>query len=259
MNETVIYEMQDNVAIVTLNRPAVHNALNSEVREGIDQALRAAANDGQVRALVLTGAGCRAFSAGLDLTEFRTRMGGITAAENERQRSLRQALLRFTKPTVAAVNGLAIGGGVELALQCDVIIASASATFAFAEVQRGIMPGNGGTQLLPRRIGRSAALELLLTGRTVTAKDALAIGLVDHVTEPVELLDFGLCIARAITANAPLALMAVKRAVREGLELRLDDALALESALNSALYETPDAREGVLAFAEKRPPRWTGG
>ncbi|MEP9379080.1 enoyl-CoA hydratase-related protein [Aquabacter sp. CN5-332] len=256
--ETILFETRGAVGVITLNRPEVHNALNTRLRDDLEAALAAARRDPTISAIILTGAGERAFSAGLDLKEFSEQVRNMSADEIRRMRRGHRPLLAFPKPAIAAVNGLAIGGGVELALQCDIIVAADTASFACAEIKRGIIPGNGGTQLLPRRIGRSKALEIILTGRTVDAAEAERIGLADHVVRRADVLAKAEEIAGAIAANAPVALMAAKEAVSRGLDMDLGEGLNLEGDLASLVYATDDAKEGPRAFMEKRPPNWTG-
>lgn len=257
--QTITVDIAEGVAVLTLNRPQVHNALSAELRREMGEALQALRRDASVAALVLTGAGGRAFSAGLDLRELASTQQGMPATDIRRLRwEAPHPLQVFDKPSIAAVNGLAIGGGVELALLCDLVVASEAATFAFAEVTRGIMPGNGGTQRLSRRIGKPRALEMILTGRTVGAAEAGAIGLVEHVVPPEQLMERARGIARAIAANAPVAVRLARDAIHRGSDLPLADGLALEADLTAFLYTTDDAKEGPRAFVEKRPPCWSG-
>jgi enoyl-CoA hydratase/carnithine racemase len=169
-----------------------------------------------------------------------------------------EGIAAFDKPIIAAVNGLAIGGGVELALLCDLTFATEESTFAFGEVKRGLMPGNGGTQRLSRRIGTARALDMILTGRTVSAHEALAMGLVEYVVPAKELLEKAMQLADQMAANAPIAVRSAKAAVHRGADLTLADGLRLEQDLASFLYTTDDAKEGPKAFLEKRAPVWKG-
>ena len=257
--DTIRVETTGTIAVLTLDRPEVHNALNNRLREELGTALDALRRDDAVRALIVTGAGERAFSAGLDLRELSQTLGATAPTEIRRFRwSQPHPLAVFDKPTIAAVNGLAIGGGVETALLCDIVVAASHATFAFAEVKRGIMPGNGGTQRLARRIGKGRALDMILSGRTVDAQEAASIGLADHVVAPEQLMARARGIAESIAANAPAAVRMARDAIHRGFELSLDEGLRLESDLTAFLYTTDDAREGPKAFVEKRAPRWTG-
>lgn len=245
------------VAVLTLNRPQAMNAINSELRGALFDVLNALRHDGAVRAVVLTSGSDKAFCAGMDLREFAQRMAETPLSEMRRFRwENGDGIAQFDKPIVAAVNALAIGGGVELALWCDICVASEAASFAFAEVTRGLIPGNGGTQRLARRIGQSRALEMILTGRTVVAAEALAMGLVDHVVPADQLLSHAMSLAQQIAANAPVAVRLAKSAVVRGADLSLADGLQLERDLATFVYTTQDAKEGPRAFVEKRAPQW---
>lgn len=254
---TVLLENRAGVAIVTLNRPEVHNAVDDALRAQLAAVLAQAAGDPEVGVVVLTGAGTRAFCAGMDLREFAAASLSVTARRRQR-RARPNPLADFPKPVIAAVNGLAIGLGLELVLQCDIVIAAAHASFGLAEVRRGILPGNGGTQRLARRIGQGRALEMILTGRTMDASVAAGYGLVEHVVPAEELLARAEALGREILANAPVAVQLARDAVRRGLELPLADGLRLEDDLLAIAMATQDAREGPLAFAQKRPPDWRG-
>jgi enoyl-CoA hydratase len=203
---------------------------------------------------VLTGGGPKFFAAGADISEFGSQ-GGDNIAQGQ---GLTLAMERSRLPVVAAVNGIAFGGGCELTLACDVRIASTAARFGQPEIKLGIIPGWGGTQRLPRLIGRSAAIELLLSGDPIDAARALALGLVSRVVEPDELLSAAIDVARKFAAQAPLALAATKRAVADGLDRPLSEGLDAERREFVGLFATEDAREGITAFLEKRPPSWTG-
>lgn len=257
--ETIVLEHRSAVAVVTLNRPQAMNAINLQMRRELHEVMGALRRDAAVGAVVLTAAGEKAFSAGMDLREFSQVLAQTPLPELRRFRwEQGEGISDFDKPVIAAINGLAIGGGVELSLMCDISFAASSASFAFAEVTRGLMPGNGGTQRLTRRIGRSRALEMILSGRSVLADEALAIGLVDHVVAPAQLLDRAIALAQHIASNAPVAVRAAKSAIVRGEDMSLADGLNLERDLATFLYTTDDAAEGPRAFVEKRPPRWQG-
>ena len=257
--ETITQERRGSVAILTLNRPDAMNAINMLMRRELREALDALRRDAEVAVVILTGAGDKAFSAGMDLREFAKINADVPVAEMKRYRwEQGEGIAAFDKPIIAAVNGMAIGGGVELALQCDMIFAAEGASFAFAEVKRGLMPGNGGTQRLPRRIGSARALEMILTGRSVLADEALAIGLADYVVPADQLLDRAVALAQQMAANAPVGLRSAKSAVHRGADLALADGLRLEQDVASFLYTTEDAKEGPKAFLEKRTPVWKG-
>jgi enoyl-CoA hydratase/carnithine racemase len=235
------------------------NAINLRMRGELRAALDVLRRDPDVGAAVLTGSGGKAFSAGMDLREFAKLNADVPIAEMKRFRwEQGEGIAAFDKPIIAAVNGLAIGGGVELTLLCDMTFAADTASFAFGEIKRGLMPGNGGTQRLSRRIGKPRALDMILTGRTVDAREALAIGLVEEVVPATELLSRAVAFAEQMAANAPVALRAAKAAVHRGAEMSLEEGIRLEQDLAAFLYTTDDAKEGPRAFLEKRPPVWVG-
>ena len=257
--ETILVEKNGRVATLTLNRPDAMNAINMQMRSELRQALEALRRDVDIGAVVLTGVGEKAFSAGMDLREFAKANADVPVAEMKRYRwENNEGISAFDKPIIAAVNGLAIGGGVELALLCDLTFASEAASFAFGEVKRGLMPGNGGTQRLSRRVGTARALDMILTGRTVSAQEALAMGLIEYVVPPKDLLENAIQLAEQMAANAPIAVRSAKAAVHRGADLSLADGLRLEQDLASFLYTTDDAKEGPKAFLEKRAPVWKG-
>jgi enoyl-CoA hydratase/carnithine racemase len=257
--DTLTITRHERVAVISLNRPAAMNAINVQMRTELRTALSALRRDSAIGSVVLTGGGDKAFSAGMDLREFAQLNAQMPVAEMKRFRwEEGEGIASFDKPILAAVNGLAIGGGVELALLCDMVLASDKASFAFGEIKRGLMPGNGGTQRLSRRIGVPRALDMILTGRTVDAQEALTLGLVEYVLPPEALLPRALALAAQMAANAPVAVRTAKAAVRRGAEMSLEDGLRLEQDLASFLYTTDDAKEGPQAFLEKREPQWQG-
>jgi enoyl-CoA hydratase/carnithine racemase len=256
---TVAVTRHGRVAVLTIDRPGAMNAINMQMRAELRSALEGLRREPEIGAAVLTGAGDKAFSAGMDLREFAQSNANVPVAEMRRFRwEQGEGIAAFDKPIIAAVNALAVGGGVELALQCDLIFAAEQASFAFAEVKRGLMPGNGGTQRLARRIGQPRALEMILTGRTVDAAQALAIGLVEYVVPRATLLEQAVALAEAMAANAPVAVRSARMAIRRGAGLSLEEGLRLEQDLAAFLYTTDDAAEGPKAFLEKRPPVWQG-
>lgn len=258
--ETILYEKSDGIGTITLNRPEVLNALNTKLREELAEALDDAKKDPAVGVVVLTGAGQRAFSAGMDLKEFSQRQSEPQPLTEARRGRFDRAnpVFAFDKPIIAAVNGLAFGGGTEMALLCDIIVASENASFALAEVRRGIIPGNGGTQRLPRMIGKNRALEMIMTGAPVSAQEAYRMGLANHVVSAEQLMAKAEEIARLIMANAPVAVRLAKEAVRRGLDATLEEGLRIEGDMSSFLQTTEDAKEGPRAFVEKRAPQWKG-
>jgi enoyl-CoA hydratase len=253
LHDVVRVERDGAIAVVTIDHPPA-NAISRAVVLGITEAFEGAQADPSCRGLVLTGGGPKFFAAGADISEFGSQ-GGDNIAQGQ---GLTLAMERSRLPVVAAVNGIAFGGGCELTLACDVRIASTAARFGQPEIKLGIIPGWGGTQRLPRLIGRSAAIELLLSGDPIDAARALALGLVSRVVEPDELLGAAIDVARKFAAQAPLALAATKRAVADGLDRPLSEGLDAERREFIGLFATEDAREGITAFLEKRAPSWTG-
>ncbi len=257
--ETITVTRQGRVALIALNRPEAMNAINVQMRTELRETLELLRRDAEIGAVVLTGAGDKAFSAGMDLREFAKANVDVPIAEMKRYRwEHGEGIAAFDKPIIAAVNGLAIGGGVELVLLCDLTFAAEEATFAFGEIKRGLMPGNGGTQRLSRRVGTARALDMILTGRTVSAQEALTIGLIEYVVPKEALLERAVTLAELMAANAPVALRTAKAAVHRGADMALADGLRLEQDLASFLYTTEDAKEGPRAFLEKRTPVWKG-
>ena len=258
MTESLIgLDGQDGVFTLTLRRPDVLNALSTALCRETAGALDRVAADPGARALIVTGAG-RAFSAGADLKERAGATPEETWAHNRAIFQIPLALERLPVPTIAAINGAALGGGCEVALGCDLRWTAEGAVLGFPEVTRGIMPAAGGTQRLPRLVGSSRALALILTGEPIRADEACRIGLVDAVVPADRLLDAVAAFARRIAANAPLAVRAAKQAVRIALAGGLDEGLEAEARLQRGLYDTADCREGIAAFRERRPARWLG-
>ncbi len=245
------------IALVTLARPDAANAMNTRMGEELLAVWNGLAADQSLRAVVLTGEG-KAFCAGADLKERDGMSDEVWAAQHKIFRAMIKAQLAIPCPVICAVNGAAMGGGGEMVLACDFGIASDAARFAWPEVKRGFIPGIGGPNLLARAIGPRLALELLTTGRTMSAQEALACGLVSAVHPSEALLAAALDLADQVAANAPLAVKAAKRSIRDGAVLPLDEAMALELAEYDRLFVTDDRREGVAAFNEKRPPRFSG-
>jgi len=261
---TLLYEVREHVAYVTLNRPEAMNAITRQMTAEIIDVCSAVADDPEVRVMVLTGAGERAFCTGLDLKERAREAEDVTAFDRRRARnrpgihSQSQAIAALDKPVIAAMRGYAIGGGLEMALACDIRIAAEDAKLGMMEVRRGRLGGSGGTQRLPRLIGVARALEMCLTGEPVDAAEAYRIGLVNHVVPAAELLSFASELAAKICLGAPLSVIAIKEAITRGVQLPLEQGLALEAELAAMLGQTEDQREGSRAFAEKRQPQWKG-
>jgi enoyl-CoA hydratase len=255
--ETLTCEIESQIALITLNRPNVLNALNHQVFSDLKELFSQLADDSEVRVILLTGAGEKAFAAGADISELTQLDRAMGQSLSHRGQSIFRQIETCGKPVIALINGFALGGGCELALACSLRIASRSAQIGLPEVRLGLIPGYGGTQRLPRLIGQSAALKLLLTGERVDATEALRLGLVDEVVAPEQLLARGRQIAELILKVAPLAVAGCLEAVHEGADRDLDSALRLESRIFGRLCETEDAIEGTRSFLEKRPPRWT--
>jgi len=256
--DTIIVERQDHVATITLNRPDVLNAQNNPMRQELMAAFSALRQDDDVRAIVVTGAGERAFSAGADIREFLEPPPPTLYREQRRRIDYRAEMDRCPQPIIAAIRGFALGGGLELALACDIRIAAEDAQLGLTEINLAIIPGGGGTQRLPRLVGRGKALEMILTGARVPAAEALRIGLVERVVPVAELQPAAQALARTMADKAPVALRYAKEAVVAGLELPLADGLRLEGDLSALLRTTEDRVEGARAFVEKRKPRWSG-
>ena len=256
--ETLLLAYDGPVATITLNRPQVLNALNYQVFTELERAITILTADPTIRAILLTGAGEKAFAAGADIKE----LANTDDVSGERLALRGQGILaqmeRCGKPVIACINGFALGGGCELALACTFRIASETARLGQPEVKLGLIPGYGGTQRLPRLVGPSAALRLILTADIIPAAEALRIGLVDEVVPPAALLETARALALRISAQAPLAVAASIEAVRQGADLPLDEALALEARIFGRLSITADKKEGVAAFLEKRPAIFVG-
>ena len=249
--------VQDRIATLTVNRPDKLNALNATLIGELGAAIDEMQARDDVAAIILTGAG-RAFVAGADIAE----LSGISALEGKRLARRGQEIFRrfelSPKPTVAAVNGFALGGGCELAMACQIRIASDAARFGQPEVKLGLIPGYGGTQRLPRLVGRGRALQLLLTGEMIDAQEAFRIGLVNRVVAPEQLLPAATAMIQQMLMNAPLGIAACIDVLDRGLGMPLDDALVLEATQFGVLVATNDTAEGTKAFLEKRPPRFSG-
>jgi enoyl-CoA hydratase len=256
--ENLLLDVKDQIARITFNRPSVLNALNFKTVEELGDCLDALRHDDSVRVLILTGAGEKAFVAGADINELarQTALDGKDTAL--RGQGIFRRLETMGKPSIAAINGFALGGGCELALACTMRVASRTARLGQPEVKLGILPGYGGSQRLARLCGKGIAHELILTGDMIGAEEALRIGLVNRVTEPGDLLSAAESIARKIVANAPLALKYSIEAIERGAEMPLEEGLFLEATLFGLCCATEDMREGTRAFLEKRPAKFQG-
>lgn len=254
--ETLLVEVSDRVAVITLHRPEVRNAINAQVQTDLRAALDACRNDDTVGAVVLTGAGEKAFAAGADIGQLQN-YDLHTGLASSMQR-LYDEVETYEKPTIAAVNGYALGGGCELAMACDIRIAADTARFGLPETNLSVLPGAGGTQRLARLVGVGRAIDLILTGDMLGAQEALAAGLVTRVTEPGALLPTAHEVARSILAKGPLAVRLAKTVIRTGMDADRRTGLVVEQLAQSLLYTTDDKREGAEAFLAKRAPEWSG-
>jgi enoyl-CoA hydratase len=256
--ENILFEIREPLAILTLNRPKVLNALNRATFNELETAFTELAASDSVRAILLTGAGEKAFAAGADIQE----LAAVSALDGQQLAARGQRVFDLIencgKPVIACINGFALGGGCELAMACTIRLASENAKLGQPEVKLGLLPGYGGSQRLPRLIGKGAALKLLLTGEIVSAAEAYRLGLVDEVVPAGELLKRAEQMALAIAANAPLAIRQTIAAVHAGYDLPLRQALDLEASLFGVCCSTEDKAEGTRAFLEKRPPVWKG-
>jgi enoyl-CoA hydratase len=256
--ENLRYELRPPIAVVTLDRPKVLNALNLQSMAELERVFVDIQQNPDIRAVLITGAGEKSFVAGADIRE----LASLSAQEGERIATRGQRIFSLIencgKPVIACINGFALGGGCELALACTLRIASTNARLGQPEVKIGIIPGYGGTQRLPRLIGKGAALKMILTGEAITADEAFRLGLVDEVVAPDQLLGRAEQIAQTIAGMAPLAIRDSIRAVNGGYDLPLASGLELEAALFGLACSTVDKEEGTKAFLEKRTPKWNG-
>jgi len=256
--ENILFEKRAPIAVITLNRPQVLNALNADTFRELGIAIEDCSLDNTVRVILLTGAGDKAFAAGADIAELLQLGEADGKAFAQRGHVLARRMETLGVPIIACINGFALGGGCELAMACTLRLASDTARLGQPEVKLGIIPGFGGTQRLPRLVGRGAALKLLLTGAIIPAHEALRIGLVDEVVPAAELWSRAEALANEIAANAPIALENTLAAVDAGIDISLDAALAQEARFFGACCATNDKDEGTAAFLAKRAPVWKG-
>lgn len=256
--EHILYQVADGIATITVNRAPMLNALSAQTVRELDHALAAAEADEQVRVLIVTGAGEKAFVSGADISE----LAGLDPRSGTRTAEFGQRVFRrletMGKPSIAAINGYALGGGCELAMACTIRVASDNAKIGLPEVTLGVIPGYAGTQRLPRIVGRGAAMDLILTGRAVDANEALRLGLVSQVVPPAELGDAARKTALRIQRNGPLAVRAAMQAVDHGLDVGFEHGCRMEAALFGLLCATDDMREGLRAFLDKRKAEFKG-
>ena len=259
MSEVVRSETKDHVAVVTIDRPKALNALDMETLKALDEAFAAAQADAEVRVIVITGSGPKAFVAGGDISDLNSRQGLPHYLElAERFHEVLKRIEHSDKPTIAALNGYTLGGGLELMLCTDLRIAARSASFGVPEINLGLFPGAGGSQRLIRQISPCKAKELMFTGARISADDALALGLLNRVVPDEVLMSETFALAQAIVGKSPLVLKLLKRAVADGAEMPLSAALRHEQAMISLVFDSADAHEGMSAFLEKRQPKFRG-
>ncbi len=256
--ENLLFEIKNQIAYITFNRPKVLNALNRKTVEELGDALNQASKDSSVRVLILTGAGEKSFVAGADINELAQRTPVDGKDFSLVGQEIFHRLETMGKPSIAAINGFALGGGCELALSCTMRIASKNARLGQPEVKLGIIPGYGGSQRLARLCGKGIAHELILSGEMISADEALRVGLVNRVVELTELIPTAESIAKKIAANAPLAVKFAMEAVERGMEMPQEEGLFLEATLFALCCATEDMREGTRAFIEKRPAQFKG-
>ena len=256
--ENILVEKKNSIAYVTVNRPKVLNALNMATMDELRAAFHDIKNDGGVRVVILTGSGEKAFIAGADINELAAHDAVSGKEYTHRGQSVLNLIENLGKPVIACINGFALGGGCEIAMACTMRLASENAKLGQPEVKLGIIPGYGGTQRLPRLVGKGRAMQLVLTGEMINAQEAHRIGLVNEVTSPAELIPRAEAIAQKIIANAPLAVQYSLEAINKGLEMTLPEALYLEAVLFSVACSSEDKREGTTAFLEKRPAQFKG-
>ena len=256
--DLVLFQQEDGIGIITINRPGALNALNPEVLKALENALEKAERDEKVKVILITGSGEKAFVAGADIAE----MSKMSPREAREFSKLGQKVFRkieqMEKPVIAAVNGYALGGGLELAISCDYILASENAQFGQPEVDLGIFPGFGGTQRLPRILGKLRAKELIFWGERIPAQKALGIGLVNEVAPQDKLMERARELAKKLMSKGLIAIGLAKRAIEQGTDLDLDSGLLIEQTLFSLCFDTQDQKEGMKAFLEKRKPEFKG-
>ena len=256
--ENVLYEKRGAIAYVTLNRPKVLNALKQAVFAELKSAFEDARNDASIRGVILTGSGDKAFAAGADIAEMSNYTGIEAGEATRRAQEVTEIIENLGKPVIAAVNGFALGGGCELSMACTIRLAVEGAKFGQPEVKIGIMPGAGGTQRLPRLVGKGRALQLILTGEVISAQEAYRIGLVNEIVPSSNLIPRAEAILNQIISNAPLGVKFSIEAVNKGLEASVSEGLLLEASLFAVCAGSEDKKEGTSAFLAKRAPRFQG-
>lgn len=257
--ENIIYEVNEGIATITFNRPKALNALNAALLAELSRALDEIAGDEDIRVLILTGAGEKAFVAGADISELATFDSLKAKAFARKGHDIINKLQQLPIAVIAAVNGFALGGGTEISLACDFIYASENAKFGQPEINLGLIPGFGGTQRLPRLIGTNMAKELILTGKMIAAAEALQLGLANKVVAPDQLMDETIKTARVIASKGKVSLREAKQAVDKGMDVDLASGCSIEIDAFALCYASPDAREGTSAFLDKRQAEFKGG
>jgi len=258
MNEFILVDKSDGIAVITINRPDKLNSLNEEVLKELEKTLDELEDDNEIKVLLIRGAGDKAFVAGADIGELKELNKETGFNKSKRGQELFNRLEQLSKPVIAAINGYALGGGLELAMACDFRIASENAKLGQPEINLGIIPGYGGTQRLARIVGISKAKELIFLGDMIEAEEALRIGLINKVVPHEKLMEEAISFAKRLKEKPPLALKAAKKALREAVERGLTEGLSVERELFAELCETEDKREGMSAFLEKRKPHFRG-
>ncbi|HDG97896.1 MAG TPA: enoyl-CoA hydratase/isomerase family protein [Desulfobacterales bacterium] len=253
----ILTEVRDGIEIITLNRPKALNSLNSQIEDDLECAIDDALSNDDVKVIIITGSG-RAFAAGKDIPEFVEKGGEGMAQISRRDHEIFSKIRKSTKPVIAAINGLALGGGLELAMSCHIRIASEKAILGQPEVSLGAIPGAGGTQLLPRIIGKGAALYYLLTGENIPAKEAHRLGLIDKLVPADMLMPTAIAVAKVISQKGPIAVKQILEIVNKGGELPLDEALRLEEEAWKVCGDSEDFNSAIKAFMEKKPVTFKG-
>ena len=260
--QTILYQTRDQIAFITFNRPDSLNAMNRQMTRELVEVCQQVEEDSGIRVAIFTGAGEKAFSAGMDLKErAETSFSPIERRQQKLTNKIytqARAVAAITKPTIAAIRGYCVGGGLEFALACDLRVAAEDAKLGLTEVRRGIIPGAGGTQRLTRAVGVTKAMEMCLTGDTVSGLEAKSLGLVNNAVPSADVLKTAEDLAGRILKGAPMSVAFIKEAIKQGVELPLEEGLRLEADLSALIGITEDAKEGPRAFAEKRPPVWKG-
>lgn len=256
--EYVRYQIEEGIAVVTIDNQAALNALNASVLTQLDQTMDALARNQEVKGVIITGAGEKSFVAGADISEFIQVTGEKAVGFMSRGQRIFDKVEAFDRPVIAAINGFALGGGNELSLCCDIRIAAENAIFGQPEVNLGIIPGYGGTQRLPRRIGPGKAKEVIFADERINAQEALRIGLVERVVPKGQAVEEAKKLLKKIMGKGPVAIKMAKKAINEGLKMSLREGLDLEAQCNGICFGTQDKDEGAKAFSEKRPANFKG-